>query len=132
MAGAQSCKIGTSAEDVAAGRLVARGWRILGRNIRVGRLEVDIVAVDPGPPGRLVAVEVRYRTRRDYGTAEESFDMRKRARTRTALMAIRSAGRLADGTPVPRLSPAVDLIVVEPRPGPVVGVRMRHHRDVLA
>ena len=128
----RSAASGTTAEDVATRRLVDAGWRIIGRNIRVGRLELDIVAVDPRPPGRLVAVEVRYRRRRDFGTPEETFDRRKRARTLAALLTLRSAGRLSDGTPVPPLMPAVDLIVIEPTPPPSTGIRVRHHRDVLA
>jgi len=119
------------AEEVAAGRLIEAGWRVLGRNVRVGRRELDIVAVDPTPPARLVAVEVRYRTRRDYGVAEESFDRGKQARTLAALMTLRSAGRLDDGTIVPALTPAVDLIVIEPVVTPRAAIRVRHHRDVL-
>ena len=119
------------AEEVAAGRLIEAGWRVLGRNVRVGRRELDIVAVDPTPPARLVAVEVRYRTRRDYGVAEESFDRGKQARTLAALMTLRSAGRLDDGTIVPALTPAVDLIVIEPAVTSRGAIRVRHHRDVL-
>jgi hypothetical protein len=78
-----------------------------------------------------VAVEVRFRTSRRFGLAEETFDHGKRRRTLRALLALRSAGRLADGVPVPSLSPALDLIVVEPA-SQVGSWRVRHHRDVLA
>ncbi len=102
---------------MAAGALEAAGWRIVGRNVRVGRLEIDLLAVDPGPPARLVCVEVRSRGRRDFGLPEETVDRRKIARLRSAL------GRLiADDVPVgghrlPRLPPAIDVVAVEPRGG---------------
>jgi hypothetical protein len=43
-------RAGDAAEDAVAVALATSGWRILGRRVRVGRLELDIVAVDPGPP----------------------------------------------------------------------------------
>jgi putative endonuclease len=114
---------GDSAEALVAATLLAGGWRILARNLRVGRGELDLVATDPGPPAQLVIVEVRWRRRRDFGLAEESLDYRKRAHLRAAI------GRLlADGLPggvrLPALPLRVDLVVVEP------GDRMRHHRHV--
>ena len=45
---------------------------MLARNVHAGRSELDIVAVDPGPPERLVVVEVRWRASRSFGGAEES------------------------------------------------------------
>jgi putative endonuclease len=131
VAGRCSIERGAAAEDLVARRLREAGWHVLGRNVRVGRLELDIVAVDPRPPGRLVAVEVRFRTSRRYGFAEETFDVGKRRRTLRALLALRATGALADGVPVPSLSPALDLIVVEPA-GLAGSWRVRHHRDVLA
>ena len=114
---------GDAAEALVARTLAAAGWRILARNLRLGRGELDIVAVDPGPPAELVIVEVRWRRRRDFGLAEESLDHRKRAHLRAAI------GRLlADGLPgdasLPVLPFRVDLVVVEP------GDRIRHHRHV--
>ena len=117
--------IGDAAESVAADHLVSLCWTVLGRNLRFGRNEVDILAVDPGPPGRLVIVEVRARSRRDFGLAEETVDWRKRGHLRAAFGALAGVERLVDGTLLPRLPIAVDLIVVEP------GRPIRHHRDVL-
>jgi len=121
--------IGDAAEDLVADVLVARGWRILARRLRVGRLELDLVAVDPGPPGRLVAVEVRWRAGREHGLPEETVDRRKRDRLRAALIRLGEGGRLPDGRPLPRLPRAVDLVVVEPG---IERPEVRHHRDVLA
>jgi Holliday junction resolvase-like predicted endonuclease len=129
MATGRATTIGATAEGLVTGRLERAGWHILGRNVRHGRHEIDILAIDPGPPARLVAVEVRYRSRRDFGLAEDTFDHRKRRRTLTALYGILTTGRLADGTRVPLLPPAVDLVVVEGRGD---GLRVRHHRDAAA
>jgi putative endonuclease len=115
-------RTGDAAESVVVERLVAQGWHVLARQLRVGRAELDIVAVDGGPPPALVIVEVRWRARRDFGVAEETVDSRKRARLHRAGFALRERGTLPDGTQLPKLPLRFDLIVVEP------GGRMRHHR----
>jgi len=115
-------RTGDAAEDRVAARLAAAGWTVLGVRVRVGRAEIDVIAVEPGPPRMLVVVEVRWRSRRDYGLAEETVDGRKRSRLHGAGYALREAGQLPDGTPVPRLPLRFDLVVVEP------GDRCRHHR----
>jgi putative endonuclease len=115
-------RTGDAAEASVARYLTGLGWRVLANHVRVGRAELDLVAVDPGLSSALVVVEVRWRARRDYGLPEETVDHRKRARLHRAGFALRDAGRLADGTPVPQLPLRFDLIVVEP------GVRLRHHR----
>jgi Holliday junction resolvase-like predicted endonuclease len=100
---------------------------VLARNVRVGRLELDLVAVDPGSPPRLVAVEVRSRGRRDFGLPEETVDRRKLARLRSALSRLVTEGRLPDGSALPRLPPAIDVVAVELGRG---GLVLRHLRDV--
>ena len=62
---------------------------MLATHERVGRAELDLVAVDPGPPPALVVVEVRWRGRRDFGLPEETVDHRKRARLHRAGFALR-------------------------------------------
>lgn len=121
--------VGLAAETLVADRLTAAGWTVLARNVRVGRLEIDLVAVDPGPPPRLVAVEVRARGRADFGLPEETVDGRKRGRLRAAFGRLVSDGELPDGRGLPSLPPAIDLVVVEPSPS---GARVRHLRDVTA
>lgn len=120
-------RIGDDAERLVSERLVAAGWRILGRQVRVGRAELDIVAVDPAAPPRLVVVEVRARTSRAFGLPEETVDARKRLRLRRAAQAVREHGMLADGTVVPPLPLRLDLVVVEPPVAPGGAVRIRHH-----
>jgi len=113
---------GDTAEALVAGHLESLGWHVLGRHVHVGRAELDIVAVDPGPPIALVVVEVRWRGRRDYGLPEETVDGRKRARLHRAGFALRDIGSLPGGNPLPACPMRFDLIVVEP------GGRLRHHR----
>jgi len=121
---------GDTAEELVAARLSDEGWTVLARNIHVGRHELDLVAVDPGPPPSLVIIEVRWRGRRDFGLAEETFDHRKRAHLRTAVGRLLEDG-LPDGRSVPRLPIRIDLVVVEPPASAAGAPRMRHHRNAL-
>ena len=124
-------RAGDEAERAVADRLVARGWRILGRHVRVGRGELALVAFDPGPPPSLVVVEVRWRRDRGFGLPEETFDRRKRAHLRRAVERLVAGGVLPDGSPLPRLPIRVDLVAVEP-PARIGGaIRFRHHRSAL-
>jgi Holliday junction resolvase-like predicted endonuclease len=123
-------KAGDAAETLVAERLTARGWRILARNVHAGRSELDIVAVDPGPPARLVVVEVRWRRSREFGLPEETFDYRKRAHLRVGVARLLERGQLPDGAELPRLPISLDLAVVEPGEG--VAPRVRLYRDALA
>ena len=118
---------GDSAESLVLVRLLAAGWTVLARNVHVGRHELDLVAVDPGPPAALVVVEVRWRRSRGFGLPEETVDHRKRSHLRMATYGLRDRGLFPDGSAVPRLPVRFDLVVVEParRGGdPIV----RHHR----
>jgi putative endonuclease len=121
-------RIGDDGERLAAERLAAAGWTILARNLRLGRDELDLLALDPGPPPALVVVEVRRRGRRDFGLAEETLDHRKRAALRRAVGALLGAGVLPDGTPLPTAPLRVDLVAID------VGAdgrpSVRHHRGI--
>lgn len=120
---------GDAAETLVGERLAALGWQVLGRNLRLGRSELDILAADPGPPARLVVVEVRWRRSRAFGGGEESFDHRKRTLLRIGVARLLESGCLPDGSPLPRLPIAVDLAVVEPGPGE--SLRARLYRNAL-
>ena len=52
-------EFGAEGERIAADFVARKGWRILGRNIKAGNGELDIVAMDGD---ELVIVEVRART----------------------------------------------------------------------
>ncbi len=121
-------RIGDEGEALVAARLAAAGWTVLARNLRLGRDEVDLLAVDPGPPAMLVMVEVRRRGRRDYGLAEETLDWRKRVAMRRAMGALLEAGTLPDGRPLPSLPMRLDLVAIDP--GPSGEPSVRHHRGI--
>ena len=112
---------GDAAEARVAAALESLGWTILGRQVHVGRAELDLIAIDPRSPPSLVVVEVRWRRRRDFGVAEETVDQAKRERLR------RAAWRwLATTNEPPRLPLRFDLVVVEP--GADAESVIRHHR----
>ena len=72
---------GAQAEEVAAKFLAANGLEIIARNFRTRQGEIDVVARDGAT---LVFVEVRQRSRSDYGGALESIDERKQRRIAAA------------------------------------------------
>jgi len=122
-------RAGDAAEDAVAAALATAGWRILGRRVRVGRLELDIVAVDPGPPPALAVVEVRWRRSRDFGLPEETADRRKLGRLRRGAAGLASRGKLPDGSRLPALPLRLDLVAVEPAAA-AGRLRLRHHRGI--
>lgn len=68
---------GAAAEDAAARLLEARGLRVVGRNFRVRGGEIDLVCRDGATT---VFVEVRLRTRQDFGGAAASITAAKQQR----------------------------------------------------
>jgi putative endonuclease len=71
--------LGKWGEEQAEQYLLRKGMRIVERNWRIGRGEIDLIAWD----GRtLVFVEVRTRAGLTFGTAAESVDWRKQRRLR--------------------------------------------------
>jgi putative endonuclease len=76
-------QFGRAAEAAAARHLVRQGWTLLGRNVRVGRGELDLIARRGGV---LAFVEVKARRTSEYGAPEDAVDGRKR----------RKVGRLAE------------------------------------
>ncbi len=73
--------VGKRAEDATAQHLSLDGWEIVGRNIRVGPLELDVLARKGDV---LAVVEVRFRGPGSWLGALDSVDGRKRERLRTA------------------------------------------------
>lgn len=70
--------IGEAAETLARRRLEAAGLQLRHANFRARGGELDLVMEDRS--GQIVFVEVRYRSRRDYGGGIASVDARKRRR----------------------------------------------------
>lgn len=104
---------GDEAEAVAARHLTARGWTILATQLRVGRDEIDLLAIEPGHPPTIVAVEVRGRSDDRYGAQEERVDARKLRCLYRAAAVLRAVGRLPDGRPFPRAPWRIDLVAVD-------------------
>lgn len=110
-----------------AAELGRRGWTVLGRQVRVGRDELDIVAIDPGPPPAAVVVEVRSRRSPRFGSQEERLDEAKIRRLYRAMSALRATGRLPDGCLLPAgLAWRVDLVALDQGPD-----RLRHLKAVI-
>jgi len=68
---------GTLGENIAADHLLQHGYIIRERNFRTREGEIDIIAEKDGT---LVFVEVRTKTSKQFGTAEESITERKKKR----------------------------------------------------
>jgi putative endonuclease len=70
-------QLGRAAETAAARFLAGEGWSILGRNVRVGRGELDHIV----RRGAVLAfVEVKARRTSTFGSPEDAVDARKRRR----------------------------------------------------
>lgn len=80
---------GAAGERAVAAYLRRCGWIVLGRNLRIGRDEIDILALEPMVA--VVVVEVRARTRPGYGAPVESVDGRKVARLYRAAWTLRGS-----------------------------------------
>jgi putative endonuclease len=71
--------LGRGGEDAACAYLERLGYRIVGRNVRCGRGEIDAIARDGET---LVFVEVMARRGRSRGSAVSAVDARKRKQLR--------------------------------------------------
>jgi putative endonuclease len=80
---------GRAGEALAAAYLELVGCRIVARNVRLGGVEVDLVADDGATR---VLVEVRLRTRGDFGGAAATVGRRKRERLVRAACALAQRG----------------------------------------
>jgi putative endonuclease len=62
-------QLGKEGEDIAAAHLIKEGYKILARNYRSGRSEIDIIAMKEDI---LIIVEVKTRETDAYGNPEEA------------------------------------------------------------
>jgi putative endonuclease len=107
---------GQAGEALAAAYLTLLGWGALERNVRVGGVEVDLVAVDGDTR---VLVEVKYRGRADFGGAALAVDQGKRDRLRRAALACEACGvRWV----------RIDVVAMELTDD---GLRLRHYRNAV-
>jgi putative endonuclease len=105
-------------EQRAATYLAERGYRIVGRNVRAGGVELDLVAERAG---LVVFVEVKTRSSRSRGAPEEAVDARKRARLVRA-----AAAWLHERRPGGRAPRRVRFDVVACEVCPDGGLALRH------
>jgi len=81
---------GARGEDRALKFLLEKGYTLLGRNVRIGRDELDLIMLDGAC---VVFVEVKARTGIAYGLPCEAVDARKQAHmTRAALAFLQKRG----------------------------------------
>jgi len=69
--------LGRWGESLAVQYLLGLGWEILDRNWRCRAGEIDIVAHEPGPPLRLVMVEVKTKAGKRFGDPLETITYAK-------------------------------------------------------
>ncbi len=83
--------VGRYGEKLAENHLQRHGFRILARNVHLRHAELDLVALE----GRtLCFVEVRLRSSKRFGSAEESIDRRKQRRLARAAAELLATRRL--------------------------------------
>ena len=107
---------GRAGEALAAAYLELVGCHGVARNVRLGGVEVDLV-VDDGPSR--VLVEVRLRSRRDYGGAAATLDRRKCERLRRAASVLSQ-----NGVPHPR----IDVVTIDLTG---MGATIVHYRNAV-
>ena len=99
-------RVGRWGEDVAAGYLERRGYRILARNVRTPYGEIDLVARREED---LLFVEVKTRTNRTFGLPEVSVTPRKQSHMLAAAEHFAAENEVE--------SWQLDVIAVEGQPG---------------
>lgn len=119
MARAGAAQRGRQAEDLARQAMVGAGFQVVGRNLRLGGGELDLVAWE-GPT--LVFVEVKGRGAGAAVGAEEAVDRRKRQRLVAAAQAY--LAQLEGPWPPCRF----DVVAVDLDSAPA---RVRHLRDAF-
>lgn len=107
---------GRAGEALVASYLELTGCRVTAQNVRIAGVEVDLVASD-GPAQ--VVVEVKVRSRSDYGGAVAAIDRAKQSRLARAARALQQNGaRLV----------RVDVVAVDIGPE---GATIRHYRNAV-
>ncbi len=88
---------GSDSEDLALHYLQQQGLKLIERNWRCRLGELDLVMQDGDT---VVVVEVRGRSRPEFGTAAESVDFRKQSRIQRATQQMLAARRDLAGRPL--------------------------------
>jgi putative endonuclease len=73
--------LGDSGERIVAAHLARLGWRVLATRFRCAFGEIDVIAEEPAPEGRVIVfVEVKTRRGTAHGAPVEAVNARKQAR----------------------------------------------------
>ena len=99
---------GADAEQLAQNHLQQQGLKLLAKNFRTPRGEIDLIMRDNT---HLVFVEVRFRQRSDFGSAEESITQQKCQRLTAAALAYMQSQKLIN-----KLSARFDAVTISPPP----------------
>lgn len=105
---------GQAGESLAATYLELAGCPVVARNVKLAGVEVDLLAAEGATR---VLVEVKLRSRGDYGGPEGAVDRDKRRRLMRAALALGGA------EPV-----RIDLVAIELVDG---GLTLRHYRNAI-
>ena len=105
---------GSAGERLAAAYFELLGCSVVAQNVRLGGVEVDLVVEENGTH---VIVEVKARSRSDYGGAAMAVDRAKRARLLRACAAL--------GT---QFAARIDVVAIEIA---AEGARIRHYRSAV-
>ena len=105
-------ELGRAAETHALRHLEAAGLQLLARNYRCRAGEIDLVLVDAAQ-GVLVLVEVRSRSRSDYGLAAATIGVQKQRRCSLAARHL-----LLTRRELRRLRARFDVVAIDPPPAP--------------
>jgi len=105
---------GSAGERLAEAYFELLGCTVVARNVRLAGVEVDLVVEENGTQ---VIVEVKARSRGDYGGAAMAVDRAKRSRLLRAGTALGSARPLR-----------IDVVAIETSPD---GARLRHYRGAV-
>ena len=104
----ESSLSGAHAEKLAEDYLQQQGLILVAKNFRTPRGEIDLIMRDNA---FLVFVEVRFRQRSDFGSAEESITPQKCQRLTAAALAYMQSQKLTD-----KLSARFDAVAISPSP----------------
>ncbi len=107
--------------------LEQRGYKVLARNVRTGRGEIDLIARQESS-GVLVFVEVKTRTNDHFGVPEEAVDARKLEHLFRA-----AEGYLQERPELARCEWRIDVVAIQGRPGDKVeDVQIEHFENISA
>jgi putative endonuclease len=115
-------ELGRKAEADALAHLLAAGLQLIGRNYACRGGEIDLILREGGV---LVIVEVRSKSRRDYGSAAASVDRRKQQRITLAARHL-----LARQPELARLPVRFDVVAIDPG-GPTGAAAITWIRDAF-